>query len=95
VLAEAAAELLHRQYLPSQTCPKKFVDRLAAIKPYVKERQTWILPYFELLQLCGNSAAHAVASKVNATDAAAVLVSAIRVAEFTEHGTGGPPIVIG
>lgn len=84
VLAEAAAELLHEHFLPAKSCPKKLFDRLAAIQPHIKALQEWILPYFHLLQLCGNSAAHGVASKVDSTDAAAVVVASIRVAEFTE-----------
>lgn len=56
------------------------------VQPIVEmANQRWILSYFRLLQHCGNTAAHEKDVEITTTDAAAVTVAALRVAEFTNR----------
>ncbi len=81
----------------AETCAKMLAKPLAASAPTLSQllagpiqeivetvNQRWILSYFRLLQHCGNAAAHEQGAPLTLTDAAAVTVAALRVAEFTE-----------
>lgn len=82
-LAETCAKLLAQG---SEAETQLFSQLLSTVvQPLVeKSNQRWILSYFRLLQYCGNAAAHGQGVRLTMTDAAAVTVAALRVAEFTE-----------
>jgi len=58
-------------------------ERISKIQHRLIKEQSWILSYLRLLQSCGNSAAHPGEAVLNMVDACAVLISGIRVAEYT------------
>jgi hypothetical protein len=82
----------------AETCAKMLSEPLAASSPTLSQllagpvqeivqtvNQRWILSYFRLLQHCGNAAAHEQGAPLTLTDAAAVTVAVLRVAEFSER----------
>jgi hypothetical protein len=75
--------MLFTQFLPNETCPDSLGSMLFDLQPFLKAKQNWILAYLRLLQFCGNMGAHDTVARVTLTDASAVIVSVIRVAEFT------------
>lgn len=85
VFAETCCKMLSARYLPNQTCPDSLGPMLFDLQPFLKAKQNWILAYLRLLQFCGNMGAHDSAARVTLTDASAVIVSVIRVAEFTSQ----------
>jgi hypothetical protein len=85
VFAETCCKMLFARYLPNQTCPDSLGPMLFDLQPFLKAKQNWVLAYLRLLQFCGNISAHDTVARVTLTDAAAVIVSVIRVAEFTSH----------
>lgn len=91
VFAETCCKMLFARYLPGQTCPDSLGPMLFELQPFLKVRQNWILAYLRLLQFCGNIGAHDTVARVTLTDASAVIVSVIRVAEFTSQELAVPP----
>jgi len=84
IVAEVCAKRLFRQIKPDAPFPSKLAGLINEVELFIKEKnQGWILNYFQLLRNVGNNEAHATAAGVTLTDAAAVVVAAIRVAEFT------------
>jgi hypothetical protein len=90
VFAETCCKALHARFLAQQECPDGLGGMLHDLQPFLKVRQNWILAYLRLLQFCGNTSAHDNAVRVTLTDAAAVVVSVIRVAEFTDQEQAAP-----
>ncbi len=85
VFAETCCKMLFSRYLPNQICPDSLGPMLFDLQPFLKAKQNWILAYLRLLQFCGNMGAHDTVARVTLTDASAVIVSVIRVAEFTSQ----------
>ncbi len=90
VVAETCCKALFARFLPGQACPDSLGGMLHDLQPFLRVRQNWILAYLRLLQFCGNMGAHDAVVRVTLTDAAAVVVSVIRVAEFTAHEMAVP-----
>ena len=72
------------------------VPKLATLEEKIKavplrhlNGRTWILSYLRLLQSCGNWAAHPNEQVLITSDAAAVLIAALRVVEYTDGITSG------
>lgn len=85
VFAEQTCGQIFKQFFPGQSCPDSLNPRLALIQQEInKRKQGWVVSYLRLLQACGNSALHDFPVPLNLTDAAAVVVSAIRVAEYAQ-----------
>jgi O-acetyl-ADP-ribose deacetylase (regulator of RNase III) len=91
VFAESCCKILFTLFLPQQECPEALGGMLHGLQPFLKARQNWILAYLRLLQFCGNTGAHDTGARVTLTDAAAVVVSVIRVAEFTSQELAAAP----
>jgi len=95
-LAEVCTKTLFQRLNPNTQLPGKLVGLINGVEEYIKKtKESWILNYLRLLQTVGNNAAHASSGNVNLTDAAAVVLAAIRVAEFTQEGQTGPSAAIG
>jgi hypothetical protein len=91
VFAESCCKLLFAHFLRQQECPEALGGMLHELQPFLKARQNWVLAYLRLLQFCGNTGAHDTGVRVTLTDAAAVVVSVIRVAEFAAKELAAPP----
>ncbi|HXK59858.1 MAG TPA: hypothetical protein PLP42_08160 [Acidobacteriota bacterium] len=62
-------------------------EAITVLQPHLAPRRAWVTSYLRLLQYLGNEAVHYKAGQFRLThmDAAAVLVSAIRIAESAEE----------
>jgi hypothetical protein len=84
-LAEVCAKAFHANAYPGTTPPNNLHETLRMIQGDLNKSSPWIYSYLRLLQACGNSAAHPTNTKVTLVDAAAIVVSALRVAEYAAN----------
>ena len=75
---------LFRQVKSNAPFPSTLAGLINEGELFIRQRnQGWILNYLQLLRNVGNNEAHSSTAGVTLTDAAAVVVAAIRIAEFT------------
>ena len=83
-VAEVCTKRLFVQIKPGALFPGKLAGLINEVEMFIKQKnQGWILNYLQLLRTVGNNEAHSSTGTVTLTDAAAVIVAAIRVTEFT------------
>jgi O-acetyl-ADP-ribose deacetylase (regulator of RNase III) len=87
ILAEKCTELLINKWYPEEDIRYKDLhNRIFMITNDINKSVTpkpWIISYLRLLQISGNFGAHNSKKLLNLTDAAAVIIAALRVAEYT------------
>ncbi len=90
ILAEECSRCIHEKwYSNTDSGYLTLNERISKIQHRLLKEQSWILSYLRLLQSCGNSAAHPGKAVLNMVDACAVLISGIRVAEYTAKVENG------
>lgn len=82
-LAEMCSKRLWALYYPERELPMALVDRLRGLQHEISSRQAWITSYMYLLSTCGSKATEQQAGQMTAYEAAASVLAALRVAQFT------------
>lgn len=84
VIAEKYSGLLASQWFLYENLGNLSLNnRIKKIQNKLNKEKPWILSYFRLLQSCGNIAAHPNQLSLNIVDACAVIISSIRIADYT------------
>ena len=85
VLAEESSKILYRAWNIGNDSRLSLNQAISEIQGKLLSEQPWILSYLRLLQSCGNNAAHSCTTTLSVMDACAVLISAIRIAEYVTN----------